>query len=189
MTEEAKKKSKRELFNEDPEAYKKDFAERTERKEAEMQLDEHQLNAMEDLVTGVGKPEMEYGEAEIHKDDGSVLWTLKVKASLDGEQEQIYAKIQSETLKENSGKGGDVERVIVNMAKFMASMFPEDTVIVEGDTLGPDAEDFWLEFHRRTNLEKMLEVLEDIMGPYNARMESIKKFRPKSKRRNRRNSL
>ena len=177
------KKSKREEFNEDPEGYKQKFAERTEQIEAEMQLADHELEALEALVTGVGKAELEYGTAEIHDKDGGVLWTVKVKATLDGEQEQIYAKLQSEALKEASGKGGDIERFIVNMAKFIASVFPDD------NEQGLSNEEFWIEFHRRSGLEKMLPILEDIMGPYNARMKKIQKFRPERTRKNTRNNL
>jgi len=139
---------------------------------AKADLNQAELETMEKIITGLGKGERDTAEVVLPGDI-----RIRVYTQMNGELEELFAKINTESLKARAKKGADLEMFIKGSIKIISEM------CVAKEIDGMPTEKFWRAFHRKTDLESIFEILEAVLKPYMDRMGNAGKFRRDRKRK------
>ena len=152
----------------------KGFKEHQEQSLAEANLEQSELTKLERIITSFG-PDKER-ETDIIELPGGI--EMLVFVQLTGEEEQALGVMQNESLKaqawkrrQKKGKEPNFGNMLESLINLCSNICAEDDV----DELTPD--EFFTLLHSKVGTEKMMDVLNIMIKPFELYQERVKKFR------------
>ena len=163
------------------------FKEQQEQSLAEANLEQSELTQMESLITAFGD-DRERETATVILEPTSI--EMQVYVQLTGEDEAALGVMQNEALKAKAwkkrkkpGTEPNFGNLLDSLIRLLSSICAEAELegMVAGEMLSP--EEFFTELHTKIGTERLYDILELMIKPFEAHQERIRKFPATNKRR------
>ena len=159
----------------DPKGYK----EHQEQSLAEANLEQAELSKMDRIISAFG-PDVERETELVELTPGI---EILVYSQLTGEEEQALGVLNSESLKFQAWKKRQKKGKEPNLGNFLDNLIGMcANICAEEDIDGLDPDEFFRELHKKVGSEKLTDILQIMLKPFEEHQEKVKKFRSDNRR-------